>query len=390
MSKYSKLTDRLSGLGSGRWAIHQKAMARLADGDDIVMLSIGEPDTATPSGIIEAAHDAMRAGRTKYSASRGERDFVDAVAERYTERLGRPIEPGRVIFMPGSHTALYAVCHAILDPEDELLVPEPFYAAYESIFVSTGATIVTVPLLPENGFHLQMEALEAAVTDHTKAMILNNPHNPTGAVLGPDRTAEIAAFAVRNDVWILSDEVYEDLVYDGEFASPLLSSDADDHVIVLSSVSKSHSMTGWRCGWALGPEALIDRVQEVSEAMMFGAQPFLQDATAYALRNAFDECDTMYADYLRRAETVAGLFAGTALETSIPEGGIFMMLDVRSTGLTGWQFAERLLDEWDVATMPGEAFGPSGAGHIRLSLTTHDDAIALGCKRILEFAAALS
>ena len=387
MNHYSSLTNRLAGLGSNRWAVHERAVARRAAGDEIVMLSIGEPDTPTPSPIVEAAVDSLRKGRTRYSASQGEPTFLESVARRYSSRIGRTVTPDQLIFMPGSHTALYAVCHAVLDPGDALLVPEPYYAAYDAIFASTGADILLVPLDPEEDFHVQMDALEAAVTPASRALVLNNPHNPTGAVLEPGRVKEIAEFCRRHGLWLISDEVYEDLVYEGTFLSPLMLEEFADRVVVVSSVSKSHSMTGWRCGWAVGPAELIGRVRDVGEAMMFGAQPFLQDATVVALDGEFEECASMYADYVRRTKIVVDAFAATDLVTvRAPQGGIFVMVDVRSCGISGVEFANRLLDEWAVATMPGESFGPSGAGHIRVSLTIDDTSIELGCGRILQLA----
>jgi len=222
MTRYASRTDRLAGLGSERWAVHQRAIVRQSAGDEIVMLSIGERDTPTPAAIVDAAIDSLRRGRIHYSVGKGEPVFLEAVARRYSTRLGRRIGAEQVIVMPGAHTALYAVCHAVLDEGDHRLVPEPYYAAYDGIFTSTGAVVVPVPLLPEE-FHLQVEALNHAVTSRTRALVLNNPHNPTGSVLAPGRVAEIAEFCERNDLWLISDEVCEDLVYQGAFESPLLS-----------------------------------------------------------------------------------------------------------------------------------------------------------------------
>ncbi len=389
--RYSSLTDRLSGLGSDRWAVHNRAVEREYAGDSILMLSIGEPDTPTPPTIVEVAIEGLRSGRTKYSSAQGEPVLLDALAQRYTRRSGREISPSQAIFMPGSHTALYAICHAILEKGDDLLVPEPYYAAYDAIFESTGARVVPLPLRPEEQFHLQMEALEEAYTPETRALVLNNPHNPTGAVLDPDSVRRVAEFCRDRRIWLISDEVYEDLVYDGTFVSAFDLEGHADHVAVVSSVSKSHSMTGWRCGWAVGPEELIARVRDVSEAMMFGAQPFLQDATAFAVLGEFAECDAMHADYQRRADLVERAFAGSAaVRCTPPQGGIFVMVDIRSSGLTGVEFANRMLNDHDVATMPGESFGPSANGHIRLSLTADDTSIIEGCARIRALAESIS
>lgn len=388
---FAALTEQLMGLGTGRWAIHHEAVRRSRQGDDIVFLSIGEPRIATPAAIVDVAVDSLRRGRTKYALGRGEPHLLEVLAARYTKRSGRTVGADQVTFFPGSHTALYALCQTLLEAGDEIMVPEPFYAAYEGIIRASRAGVVGVPLRPENHFHLEIDALERTITPSCKVLLLNNPHNPTGAVLAPDLVRQVAEFCAHHDLWLISDEAYEHHVYDGEFLSPFDIDDYADRTAVIASVSKSHAMTGWRCGWAVGSPELVERLIAVSEAMMFGAQPFLQDATAYALTHEFEDLDRMIADYGRRAQLVAAALAGSAAVTChLPEAGIFVMVDVRPTGLSGVEFATRLLAEKDVATMPGESFGASGAGHIRLSLTAADDAIETGCARIVELADAVT
>ena len=272
-------------------------------------------------------------------------------------------------------------------PGDDVLLPEPYYTAYGPIVASTGADAVYVPLHPEDEFHLTLDALEAKLTPRSKALLLNNPHNPTGSVLTPQRVEEIARFCRHHGLWLVSDEVYEHLVYEGSFKSPFDLDEYADGVGVVSSVSKSHSMPGWRCGWAAGSAELIAQVGRVAEAMMFGAQPFLQDAAAFALTEDFEEQAAMRSDYMRRADIVVDAFENVDEISCHPaQAGVFVMLDVRPTGLDGVDFATRLLDEEHVATMPGESFGPSGAGHLRISLTVPDQELRIGCERIRSFA----
>lgn len=385
--RFSSLTTQLMGLGTGRWAVHHRATQRRRAGDDIVMLSIGEPQIATPEAIVDVAVESLRAGRTKYAIGRGEPALLDALAERYTKRSGRAVGTDQVTFFPGSHTALYALCQTLLEAGDHILVPEPFYAAYEGIIRASRAEIVSVPLRPENRFHLEIAALEEAVTPQSRALILNNPHNPTGAVLSPQRVREVAEFCRRHDLWLISDEAYEAHLYAGEFLSPFDLAEHAERTAIIASLSKSHAMTGWRCGWAIGSSELIKSVVAVSEAMMFGAQPFLQDATAYALTHDFEQLDRMIADYARRARLVVELLERSdAVTCHMPQGGIFVMVDVRATGVTGEDFAWRLLEERDIATMPGESFGASGGGHIRVALTASDNTIRAGCDGIVELA----
>jgi arginine:pyruvate transaminase len=389
--RYSSLTEELKGLGTGRWAVHARAHNRRRAGEDIVMLSIGEPHIPTPAAIVDKAAESLRSGRTKYAIGRGEPDLLATLAARYTERSGRTITSNQVTFFPGSHTALYALCQTLLEAGDEILVPDPFYASYEGIIKASRASIVYVPLRPESGFHLEVPALERAITPRTQVLLLNNPHNPTGAVLTPQRVREVAEFCRRHDLWLISDEAYEHLIYEGTFASPFDMDEFAERTVVIASVSKSHAMTGWRCGWAVGSEELLERLVAVSEAMMFGAQPFAQDATDFALTNHFDELDQMYADYKRRADLVAGLLAtSAAVDCHPPQGGIFVMVDVRATGLSGEEFAWRLLAEHNVATMPGESFGAAGGGHVRVSLTADDEDIRRGCERIITMAEGLA
>ncbi|NND04008.1 MAG: aminotransferase class I/II-fold pyridoxal phosphate-dependent enzyme [Acidimicrobiia bacterium] len=389
--EFSSLTEQLMGLGTGRWALHHRAVQRSREGADIVFLSIGEPRISTPKTIVDTAVASLRAGRTKYALGRGEPELLSVLANRYRKRTGRDIGPDQVTFFPGSHTALYALCQALLEAGDHIMVPEPFYAAYEGIIRASRAEIDYVPLRPDTHFHLQVEDLEAALRPESKVLLLNNPHNPTGSVLAPTVIREVADFCARHDLWLISDEAYEHHIYDGEFLSVFDIPEHADRTAVIASVSKSHAMTGWRCGWAVGSPQLIERVVAVSEAMMFGAQPFLQDATAYALTHEFEELDGMIADYGRRARLVAGLLSGSEkVSCHLPESGIFVMVDLRATGLSGEEFATRLLEEKNVATMPGESFGPSAAGHIRLSLTATDDAIETGCSRIVELAESIA
>ncbi len=354
------------------------------------MLSIGEPHIPTPAAIVDRAAESLRSGRTKYAIGRGEPHLLATLAGRYSERSGRVVTPNQVTFFPGSHTALYALCQTLLEAGDEILVPDPFYASYEGIIKASRASIVYVPLRPETGFHLEVAALERAITPRSRVLLLNNPHNPTGAVLSPQRVRDVAEFCKRHDLWLISDEAYEHLIYEGTFASPFDMDEFADRTAIIASVSKSHAMTGWRCGWAVGSEELLEHLVAISEAMMFGAQPFAQDATEFALTNHFSELDQMYADYERRARLVTEILGqSVAVHCHPPQGGIFVMVDVRPTGLSGEDFAWQLLAEHDVATMPGESFGAAAAGHIRVSLTADDQDIRTGCERIVTMAEGL-
>ncbi len=328
--RFSSMTERLQGLGSDKWRVHMDGARRRARGEDVIMLSIGEPDFAPPAAIMDMVANRMRAGRTHYSNGRGEPEVLAAIARKYSRRTGRTIATDQVVFLPGAQTALFAVFMTLVEKGDEVLIPDPYYATYEAVVAAPGARVVPVPLDPDAGFHLTVADLDRAVTPNTRALLLNTPSNPTGAVLSPQAIAAIGEFCTRHGLWIVSDEVYSDLVYHGAFASPFDDERFSDRTVVVSSVSKSHAMTGFRCGWAVGSREFTDRLLPLSETMLFGSQPFLQDATAFALDNDFAECTAMREAYLRRARLVVEILSDApGVRALMPEAGMFIMADVR-------------------------------------------------------------
>ena len=221
--RYASVTDRLAGLGGAKWAVHARARAMKAAGEAIIELTIGEPDVPTPDVLLDAAHVALRSGRTGYSNGRGEPGVVAALAARYTDRRGRPIGTDQVMCLPGTQTTLYAVLQTLVTEGDEVLVGDPMYATYEGLIRATGAAVIPVPLRPEAGFRIQPADIAARITPRSRILFLNSPHNPTGAVLTRDDLAALCALAAAHDLWVLCDEVYEDLCFPGvTFASSRL------------------------------------------------------------------------------------------------------------------------------------------------------------------------
>ena len=383
--KYAAVTDRLTGLGGAKWAVHALARKMAAEGQDIIELTIGEPDVATPPALIELAAAAMQAGRTGYSNGRGEPTLIQALAARYSARRGRVIEADQVMCFPGTQTALYAVLTTLLEAGDEVLVGDPMYATYAGIIAATGSTMVPVPLRAEHGFRMQPGDVAARVTPRSRVLFLNTPHNPTGAVLTQADIAALATIAVAHDLWILCDEVYEEMVFAGTaFASPLDDPAIADRVIVASSISKSHAAPGFRSGWCVGPAEFCERLLPLSETMLFGSQPFIADMTAAAVSAPSPVAAGMVDRFKRRAGLIRDLVHGRAgLTVNTPAAGMFALIDIGATGLTGEAFALQLLEAQKVAVMPGESFGPALAGWIRLSLTQDDARIAAACARIL-------
>jgi arginine:pyruvate transaminase len=390
--RFSKIGARLAGLGSEKWAVHVDGRQREALGHDMIFLSIGEPDAAPPKAILDKAYHQMLARRLRYSPGNGEPSVLEALSRHYTKQTGREITSQQFLFLPGTQTALYMAFVSILDEGDEVLLLDPYYATYEGVIRGPGGVPVAVPLDPDNGFHPNLDAIEAAITPRTKALLLNSPSNPTGAVFTKAEIKAIGAMCKKHDLWIVSDEVYATMIYGNNiFTSPFFDKDLEERTIVTSSISKSHALPGFRCGWIAASEEFVKSALSITETMLFGSQPFLQDATALALDTHFPEADAMRHAYEARARVlVDGLKNSRTVSARMPEGGMFVMVDVRKTGVSGEVFARRLLNEHNVVCMPGESFGLCGAGHLRVALTVGKEKIAEAAKRIAALASSIA
>lgn len=385
--RYAAITERLQGLGADKWHVHLKAKEMRRRGEDVIMLSIGEPDIATPSELMDTLETSMRAGRTAYSSGRGEHSLLDALSRKYSARTGRSVTHENFVCLPGTQTALFAVMAALANPGDGVLTGDPLYATYDSVIRSTGAHRISVPLDPANGFRMRAIDLEKAITPECRVLLLNTPHNPTGAVLSRDEIRAIGEVCEKHDLWIIADEVYEDLVFDGGFASPFDDAKFAERTVVVSSISKSHAAPGFRSGWCAGPVEFCERLLPLAEAMLFGSQPFIADMTAHALSHPSTAAATMRASFKRRAELIRLAIGNSPLiESHQPASGMFLLADIRKTGLSGEAFALGLLEKEKVAVMPGEAFGEQINGFIRISLTVNDETLAVACERIKRFA----
>lgn len=382
--RFATVTERLAGLGGAKWRVHERAAAMARAGRDVIRLTIGEPDTAPPGALIADTATALAAGRTAYSNGRGEAGLRAALAERYTARRGRAFTPEQVICLPGTQTALYAVMAALAEAGDEVLTGDPMYATYEGVIRATGAEMVAVPLRPERGFRMDAGDLAARITPRSRAILLNTPHNPTGAVLTAEDIAAIGAVARAHDLWIVVDEVYEDLVFEGVgFVSPLNDPALADRVIAVSSISKSHAAPGLRSGWCVGPQPFVEALLPLAEVMLFGNQPFIADATEAAIRRGSEVAAGMRARFDRRAAALAArLGAGCGLRVHRPQAGMFAMVDVSGTGMSGADWADSLLEEQGVAVMPGAAFGESLGGWVRVALTEEDSRLEEAAERM--------
>ncbi|KPG95407.1 aspartate aminotransferase [Pseudomonas sp. RIT-PI-q] len=381
--RYSALTQRIAGDGAAAWQIHDRALELREQGVDVLLLSIGDPDFDTPQPIVLAAIDSLLAGDTHYPAVRGSQGLRSSIARRHRQRSGQEVDAEHVIVFPGAQCAVYSVVQCLLDPGDEVIVAEPMYVTYEGVFGACGANVVPVPVRPENGFRVDPADVAARITAKTRAILLNSPNNPSGASLSLAIWQELAALCVRHDLWLISDEVYSELLYEGEHISPASLPGMAERTATINSLSKSHAMSGWRVGWVVGPKPLAEHLVHLSLCMLFGLPDFIQNAAQVALDKDLPEVALMREEYRQRRDLVcASLDHCPGMHAIRPDGGMFVMVDVRQTGLTAQHFAERLLEGYGVSVLAGEAFGPSAAGHIRIGLVVDQRKLADACRRI--------
>ncbi|MBD9443161.1 pyridoxal phosphate-dependent aminotransferase [Pseudomonas sp. PDM04] len=382
--RYSALTQRIAGDGAAAWRIHDRALALREQGVDVLLLSIGDPDFDTPRPIVQAAIDSLEAGDTHYPPVRGTQGLRDSIARRHRQRSGQAVSAEQVIVMPGAQCAVYSVAQCLLDPGDEVIVAEPMYVTYEGVFGAIGAKVLPVAVRPENGFRVDPADVAALITPKTRALLLNSPNNPSGACLPLLVWQELASLCVRHELWLISDEVYSDLVYEGQHVSPASLPGMAERTATINSLSKSHAMSGWRVGWVVGPKRLVDHLEHLSLCMLFGIPEFIQNAAQRALDEDLPEVAQMREAYRQRRDLVcASLNQCPGLRAIRPDGGMFVMVDVRPTGWSAQHFAERLLEGYGVSVLAGEAFGPSAAGHIRLGLVVDLPQLADACRRIV-------
>jgi len=381
--RYSALTQRIAGEGAAAWQIHDRALQLREQGVDVLLLSIGDPDFDTPQPIVQAAIDSLLAGDTHYPQVRGSRGLRDSIARRHRQHSGQAVEADHVIVFPGAQCAVYSVVQCLLDPGDEVLIAEPMYVTYEGVIGACAARVVPVPVSPQNGFRVDPADVAARITPRTRAILINSPNNPSGASLSLEIWQEMAALCIRHDLWLISDEVYSELLYEGRHISPASLPGMAERTATINSLSKSHAMSGWRVGWVIGPKPLAEHLVNLSLSMLFGIPDFVQNAAQLALDKDLPQVASMREEYRQRRDLVCGILGQCpGLRPVLPDGGMFVMVDVRQTGLCAQRFAERLLEGYGVSVLAGEAFGPSAAGHIRIGLVVDQLQLLDACRRI--------
>ena len=389
--RFSPLVDRIAGEETGAWRVHWEGVRRRDAGHDVIFLTVGDPDQAAPEAVIGATIEALRRNRTGYSPIIGYPQVRAAVAARFERRTGRPCTADNVVLTPGTQGGLFCALNCLAGLGDEVILPEPIYGPYAGVIGASGARMVNVPLRAEKGFHPDLDTLARAVTPQTRVIWINSPHNPTGAVFTADEIAGIAEVCREHDLWLLSDEVYEDLAFARPHTSPWSLPDMAERTVVASSLSKSHAMAGFRFGWIIGPTALSRHLFDFLLCMYFGGPAFIQDGAVVALGAELPEVNALREAYRRRASLLSGILADAPNCRAIPpEGGMFVLFDVRGSGLGAEDFARELVVHENVALLPCDGFGPSACGHLRIALTAPEPRLEEAGRRIVRFARKLT
>lgn len=380
-------SSRISGIvpsGKDGWEVHFAAMTAKQAGEDIIMLSIGDHDFDTPNETVEACVAAVRAGHHHYTQLPGIPALRAAMARSSTQCTGVETTPDQVIATPGGQAALYAAVQAVLDSGDHAIVVAPYYATYPGTFRSAGAEFTVVEAEASDGFQPRVEAIERALKPNTRAILINTPNNPTGAVYSRRRLEDLAALCIRHDLWLLSDEVYWTLG-GGEHVSPRSLPGMAERTIVINSMSKSHGMTGWRIGWLTGPEDLITLLISLNLVTTYGLTDFVSHAAVEALENGYGVKEIAERYAARRTVFLDAIRGLNNVTVRGSEGGMYVMLDIGAIEPDCEKFAWALLEAEKLAVMPGSSFGDAAAGHIRISLTQSEDMLREAAHRLRRF-----
>ncbi len=386
--RYSSLVDRIHSDGLGGWAVHFKASQAMARGEDVIILSVGDPDFATPRPIVQSAIAALDRGDTHYAEIAGRAKLRAAVAADIAARTGQGLDADNVIVCAGTQNALMATSLCLLEHGDEVIGLDPMYLTYEATLRAGGASLVRVAQSAESGFRPDIKAIRAAVTERTRAIAITTPNNPTGVVLRKEELTAIAQIAIDHDLWILSDEVYGDLLFEGDHTSIASLPGMSERTVTVSSLSKSHAMTGWRVGWAVAPHELIAHMNSLQINVNYGLPGFIQEAAFSALTEHRTASRPMRDIYQRRRDLAAEILnASPHLEVLVPQAGMYLLVDIRRVDPSSKSFAHALFDATGVSVVDAGAFGPSAEGWVRISFTIDDDRLAEGCRRIVSYAA---
>lgn len=354
--------------------------------EGVISLGVGEPDFATPWHIREAAIYSIESGKTFYTANQGLLELREEICKYQKRRFHLNYDPkDNVIITVGGSEAIDIALRSIINPGDEVILLEPEYVAYKPGVQLAGAVPVIIQLKAENQFKLTPEELEAAISDKTKAMLINFPSNPTGGVMTYEDYKKLVPIIKEHNIVVISDEIYAELTYDEEFCSPANFDEIKDQVIVISGFSKAFAMTGWRLGYVLAHETFIAAMNKIHQYIIMSAPTAAQYGAIEGLRSGEDQVEEMRQAYMMRRNLIVKGFNNLGLTTHMPQGAFYIFPCIKSTGLTSDEFCEELLNDQKVACVPGTAFGDAGEGFIRVSYAYSIDEIKTALARIETF-----
>jgi aspartate aminotransferase len=389
-----RLSSRIAAIAeSATLKVDAKAKALIAEGRPVVSYGAGEPDFPTPAHVVEAAVAAARDPRNhRYSPAAGLPDLREAIAEKTLRDSGTTVSPSQVIVTNGGKQAVYQSFAALLDDGDEVILPAPYWTTYPEAIALAGGVTVEVFAGADQEYKVTVDQLEAARTERTKVLLFCSPSNPTGAVYTRDEVTAVATWALEHGVWIISDEIYQDLTYDGVEAVSVTEAvpEVADQTILVNGVAKTYAMTGWRVGWMVGPADVVAGAANLQSHLSSNVSNVSQRAALAALTGPQDEVEVMRRAFdARRATIVRELDAIDGVETPTPQGAFYVYPDVSGllgrewggvTPTTSLELADLILEQADVAVVPGEAFGPSG--YLRLSYALGDAPLLEGVQRL--------
>lgn len=382
----SGIAARVKGLeGSATVSVMDKARRLRSEGRNVVDLSGGDPDFPTAPNVTEAGIQAMREGFTHYAPSRGIPQLLQAIANKLRSENGAAYDPQReIIVMPGAKQTIFVAAQALLNPGDDVILFDPAWVSYAPCAELAGARPVYVPMSTQTSPQQLRAGLESAISPSTRLIIVNSPGNPTGQVWTREQLDVVADAAKSHNIWVMSDEIYEKLIFDGLKHISIASLPGMlERTMIVNGLSKSHAMTGWRLGYIAGPAPLISEMLKIHQHSSTCAPSFVQKASVIAFEGPQDYTDYMVGRYKQRRDMlVAGLNAIPGITCEAPQGAFYAWPDIVGTGLSSSEFTDRLLDAEAVAVTPGQAFGPAGEGFVRLSFANSDEMLADGVERI--------
>ncbi|HEU0164672.1 MAG TPA: pyridoxal phosphate-dependent aminotransferase [Thermomicrobiales bacterium] len=383
-----KLASRMGRLGTETaFEVLVRARALEAQGKDIVHLEIGEPDFDTPENIIEAGANALKSGWTHYGPAAGDANLRTAIANYINGSRGTAFTADQVVVTPGGKPVMFFLILALLEEGDEAIYPDPGFPIYQSMIDFSGAKAVPIPLREENDFRLDVDELASLVTDKTRLLIINSPANPTGGVLERSDIEAIAKIAVEHDLIVLSDEIYSELLYEGEHVSIATFPGMADRTVILDGFSKTYAMTGWRLGYGLFPAELAPLISKLMVNSVSCTSVAVQQAGLEALTGPQDKVGEFREEFRKRRDLVVDrLNAIPGISCRKPKGAFYVFPNITGTGKSSREFADLLLQEYGVAALSGTAFGAAGEGYLRLSTANSEENLNKALDRIAQAA----